>query len=102
MGGSMTYLKEEDVDGFIDYMAQRVGQSFFAHDDFTVDKTEIEEYETQAEAEENGREDLYTMLSVNFAMTSTNYDEDGWISVSRGCIRNFYEEDFEEFYGENE
>ena len=50
----MTYLKEEDVDEFIDYMAQTVGQSFFAHDDFTVDKTEIEEYETQAEAEENG------------------------------------------------
>ena len=94
----MTYLREEDVDKFTDYMAKKVGQFFFAHHDFRVDDTDIEEYETQACVEENGKEDLYTAITINFAMTNCDYDEDGWIHVSRGCTRTFYEEDFEKFY----
>ncbi len=94
------YLKEDDIDRFADYISRDVGISFFAHHDFIVDKAEVEEYETEADIEENGKEDLISSITINFAMTNNDYDEDGWIRVSRGCTRTYFDEDFERFYKE--
>ena len=94
----MTYLKEEDVDSFKDFIASYVGIELLGEDDFTLDKAEIDEYETQACVEEDGREDLYTSIAIDFAFISSGYDEDSWWSMTRGCTRTFYEEDFEKFY----
>ena len=71
-------------------------------DDFTLDKAEVGEWETQACIEEDGREDLYTSVNIDFAFISSGYDENSWWSMTRGCTRTFNEEDFEKFYkGEN-
>ena len=44
----MTYLKEEDVDEFKDFIASYVGIELLGEDDFTLEKAEIGEWETQA------------------------------------------------------
>lgn len=93
----MTYLKEEDVDEFKDFVAENVGIELFG-EDFTLDKAEVDEYETQACVEDDGREDLYTSIAIDFAFISNGYDEDSWWSMTRGCTRTFYEEDFDKFY----
>ena len=83
------YLKENDIDEFSKCMGVNVGQYFFAHHDFVVDKAEVDD----------GDPSLITSITIEFAMTNNDYDEDGWIRVSRGCTRTFYSEDFEKFYG---
>ena len=93
----MTYLKEEDVDSFKDFIASYVGIELFG-EDFTLDKAEVGEWETQARIEEDGREDLYTSVNIDFAFISSGYDENSWWSMTRGCTRTFDEEDFEKFY----
>ena len=99
------YLKEQDMDKFAEFMAHDVGRFFFGHNDFTTDRAEIDEYETQADDEtdntENGDESLITAVTIDFALTTNDHDEDGWIKVSRGCTKTFYQEDFERFYKEN-
>jgi hypothetical protein len=100
MGGNMSiYLKENDIDEFSKCMGVNVGQYFFAHHDFIVDKAEVDEYETEADEVDDGDPSLITSITIEFAMTNNDYDEDGWIRVSRGCTRTFYSEDFENFYG---
>ncbi len=96
----MTYLKEEDINKFAEFISKDVGQSFFAHYDFSVDKADVEECETEADIKENGKEDLIASITIDFAMTNNDYDEDGWIRVSRGCTRTYFEEDFDRFYKE--
>ena len=96
----MQFLKEEDINKFAKYVAKNVGQGFFGHHDFEVDKADVEEYETEAEDKEDGDESLLTSISIDFAITNNDYDEDGWIKVSRGCLKTFYQEDFERFYKE--
>jgi len=94
----MTYLKEEDVDEFKDFVAENVGMDLFGYDDFTLDKAEVGEYETEACVEEDGREDLYTSVAIDFAFITSGYDEDSWWSITKGCTKTFDEEDFEKFY----
>ena len=94
----MQFLKEEDIDEFAKYVAKNVGQGFFGHHDFEVNRADVEEYET--EDKEDGDESLLTSISIDFAITNNDYDEDGWIKVSRGCLKTFYQEDFERFYKE--
>ena len=94
----MQFLKEEDTDEFAKYVAKNVGQGFFGHHDFEVNRADVEEYET--EDKEDGDESLLTSISIDFAITNNDYDEDGWIKVSRGCLKTFYQEDFERFYKE--
>lgn len=94
----MTYLKEEDVDEFKDYIASYVGIELFGDCDYALDKAEVDGYETQEDEEEDGREDLYTSITIDFAMTSNGYDENSWWAMTRGCSRTFYEEDFDKFY----
>jgi hypothetical protein len=52
-----------------------------------------------ADEADDGDPSLITSITIEFAMTNNDYDEEGWIRVSRGCTRTFYEEDFERFYG---
>ena len=94
----MQFLKEEDIDKFAKYVAKNVGQGFFGHHDFEVDRADVEEYETEADEVDDGDESLLTSITIEFAVTRNDYDEDGWLRVSRGCTRTFYEEDFERFY----
>jgi len=94
------YLKEQDIDEFAKCMGVNVGQYFFGHHDFGVDKAEVEEYETEADEVDDGDASLITSITIEFAITRNDYDEDGWLRVSRGCTRTFYEEDFESFYEE--
>jgi hypothetical protein len=96
----MRFLKEQDIDKFAEFVAKDVGREFFAHHDFEVDRADVEEYETEADDKENGNESLLTSISIDFAITNNDYDEDGWIKVSRGCLKTFYQEDFERFYKE--
>ena len=97
----MQFLKEEDIDKFAKYVAKNVGQGFFGHHDFEVDRADVEEYETEADEVDDGDESLLTSITIEFAVTRNDYDEDGWLRVSRGCTRTFYEEDFESFYEED-
>ena len=97
----MQFLKEQDMDKFAKFVAKGVGEGFFAHYDFEVDKADVEEYETEADDKDDGDESLLTSITIEFAMTNSDYDEDGWIKVSRGCTKTFYQEDFERFYKEN-
>jgi len=94
----MQFLKEEDIDKFAKYVAKNVGQGFFGHHDFEVDRADVEEYETEADEVDDGDESLLTSITIEFAVTRNDYDEDGWIKVSRGCLKTFYQEDFERFY----
>ena len=96
----MQFLKEEDIDKFAKYVAKNVGQGFFGYHDFEVDRADVEEYETEADDKEDGDESLLTSISIDFAITNNDYDEDGSIKVSRGCLKTFYQEDFERFYKE--
>ena len=97
----MQFLKEQDIDKFAEFVAKDVGQGFFGYNNFEVDKADVDEYETEADDKEDGDESLLTSISIEFAMTNNDYDEDGWIKVSRGCTKTFYQEDFERFYKEN-
>ena len=92
-------LKEADVDQFKDFIASYVGIELFADADYTLDKAEVDDWETEADDEEGGSEELYTSITIDFAMTSNGHDEDSWWRMTRGCIRTFYEEDFDKFYG---
>ena len=95
-------LKEEDVDNFKGFIASYVGIELFADADYTLDKAEVDEYETEEDEKEGGREDLYTSITIDFAMTNVDHDEDSWWRMTRGCSRTFYGEDFDKFYkGEN-
>jgi hypothetical protein len=94
----MRFLKEQDIDKFAEFVAKDVGREFFAHHDFEVDRADVGEYETEADDKEDGDESLLTSISIDFAITNNDYDEDGWIKVSRGCLKTFYQEDFERFY----
>ena len=91
-------LKEEDVDQFKDFIASYVGIELFADADYTLDKAEVGGWETQADDEEDGSEELYTSITIDFAMTNVDHDEDSWWRMTRGCSRTFYEEDFDKFY----
>jgi len=94
----MRFLKEQDIDKFAEFVAKDVGREFFAHHDFEVDRADVEEYETEADDKEDGDESLLTSISIDFAITNNDYDEEGSIKVSRGCLKTFYQEDFERFY----
>jgi hypothetical protein len=96
MGGNMSiYLKEKDIDNFVEFVSEDVGNFFFGYGNFETTNAEVEE----DERDEND-ESLINSISINFAFQQNNYDEDGWISVSRGCIRTYFDEDFERFYKE--
>ena len=92
-------LKEADVDQFKDFIASYVGIELFGDADYTIDKAEADDWETEADDRDDGSEELYTSITIDFAMTSNGHDEDSWWRMTRGCIRNFYEEDFDKFYG---
>jgi hypothetical protein len=92
-------LKEEDVDQFKDFIANYVGIELFGDVDYTIDKAEADEYETEADDKDGGSEELYTSITIDFAITSNGYNEDSWWAMTRGCTRTFYEEDFDKFYG---
>ena len=92
-------LKEADVDQFKDFIASYVGIELFGDADYTIDKAEADEYETEADDKDDGSEELYTSIIIDFAMTSNGHDEDSWWRMTRGCTRTFYEEDFDKFYG---
>ena len=91
-------LKEEDVDQFKDFIASYVGIELFADAEYTLDKAEVDEYETEEDEKGGGREDLYTSITIDFAMTNVDHDEDSWWRMTRGCSRTFYGEDFDKFY----
>ena len=98
----MSNLREEDVDQFKDFIASYVGIELFADAEYTLDKAEVDDWETEADDEEGGSEELYTSITIDFAMTNVDHDEDSWWRMTRGCSRTFYEEDFDKFYkGEN-
>lgn len=92
-------LKEADVDQFKDFIASYVGIELFGDVDYTIDKAEADDWETEADDRDDGSEELYTSITIDFAMTSNGHDEDSWWRMTRGCTRNFYEEDFDKFYG---
>lgn len=92
-------LKEEDVDQFKDFIASYVGIELFGDADYMIDKAEADDWETEADDKDDGSEELYTSITIDFAMTSNGHDEDSWWRMTRGCIRTFYEEDFDKFYG---
>ena len=92
-------LKKEDVDQFKDFIANYVGIELFGDADYTIDKAEADDWETEADDRDDGSEELYTSITIDFVMTSNGYDEDSWWRMTRGCIRTFYEEDFDKFYG---
>lgn len=94
----MTYLKEEDVDKFKDFIASYVGIELFGEDEFTLDKAEVSDWETQACEEEDGRDDLYSWINIDFEFSSSSHNEDSWWRITKGCPRAFYAEDFEKFY----
>jgi hypothetical protein len=94
----MSNLKEEDVDKFKDFIASYVGIELFADADYTLDKAEVDDWETEADDEEGGSEELYTSITIDFAMTNVDHDEDSWWRMTRGCSRTFYGEDFDKFY----
>jgi hypothetical protein len=96
MGGNMSiYLKEKDIDNFVEFVSEDVGNFFFGYGNFETTNAEVEEDERDEDDES-----LINSISINFAFQQNNYDEDGWISVSRGCIRTYFDEDFERFYKE--
>ena len=94
----MRFLKEQDIDKFAEFVAKDVGREFFAHHDFEVDRADVGEYGTEADDKEDGDESLLTSISIDFAINNNDYVEVGWIKVSRGCLKTFYQEDFERFY----
>ncbi len=89
------YLKEKDIDNFVEFVSEDVGNFFFGYGNFETTNAEVEEDERDEDDES-----LINSISINFAFQQNNYDEDGWISVSRGCIRTYFDEDFERFYKE--
>ena len=86
-------LKESDTDKFVEFISEEVGSFFFGYDNFETTKAEIDEDETDEDDES-----LITSITINFAFQQSDYDEDGWINTSRGCVRTFYDNDFERFY----
>ena len=94
----MSNLREEDVDQFKDFIASYVGIELFADAEYTLDKAEVDDWETEADDEEGGSEELYTSITIDFAMTNVDHDEDSWWRMTRGCSRTFYGEDFDKFY----
>lgn len=92
-------LKEEDVDQFKNFIANYVGIELFGEADYTIDRAEADDWETEADDKDDGSEELYTSITIDFAMTSNGHDEDSWWRMTRGCTRNFYEENFDKFYG---
>lgn len=94
----MSNLREEDVDQFKDFIASYVGIELFGGADYTLDKAEVDDWETEADDEEGGSEELYTSITIDFAMTNVDHDEDSWWRMTRGCSRTFYGEDFDKFY----
>ena len=91
-------LKKEDVDQFKDFIANYVGIELFGDADYTIDKAEADDWETEADDRDDGSEELYTSITIDFAMTSNGHDEDSWWRMTRGCSRTFYGEDFDKFY----
>lgn len=97
----MTYLKEEDLDKFLQFIAIDVGNEILGSD-FEVIEAEATDWETQACEIEDGSEELLSMVNASFTFESNYHDEDSWSSLRKGCSRYFYEDDFIRFYTEDQ